>query len=432
MNHNPHDTGFVTGILDRVPLRVSGFVERAYSRLYADQGRQAANQYLLGVCDLMDSKRFLSADDAALRARAEREAGRCRGLTLEAGEAYLAGFGLSLPVAETEAGVLARLACPLWWTRALIRRHDRETEHFSIQVGVVRKGVQAYCSNALLDRVLQRHASAMAMMASWEAVSDEGDTLPLLDVLKGSTANPEVRRAELMVRMRGFEHYANEQDHVARFYTLTCPSKFHRYSGSALNPHYQNATPKEAQAYLCSVWARIRASLKRDGLNVYGFRVAEPHHDACPHWHLLLFMAPEHADAVTATLQHHALLEDGDEPGAAEHRFKVEAIDLAKGSATGYLAKYISKNIDGFGVGTDEETGEDAGDSARRVRAWASVWGIRQFQQVGGAPVGVWRELRRLDMAPDGLLEDARQAADAGDWAAYLHLQGGADANRKD
>ncbi|MCB1637729.1 MAG: hypothetical protein KDI15_02660, partial [Thiothrix sp.] len=103
MNHHPHDNGFVSGILDRVPLRVSSFVERGYSRLYADQGRQAANQYLLGVCDLMDSKRFLSADDAALRARAEREAGRCRGLTLEAGEAYLAGFGLSLPVAETEA-----------------------------------------------------------------------------------------------------------------------------------------------------------------------------------------------------------------------------------------------------------------------------------------------------------------------------------------
>ncbi|MCB1639887.1 MAG: hypothetical protein KDI15_13685, partial [Thiothrix sp.] len=103
MNHNPHDTGFVTGILDRVPLRVSGFVERAYSRLYADQGRQAANQYLLGVSELADGKRFLNVDDSALRARAEREAGRCRGMTLEVGEAYLAGFGLNLPVAETEA-----------------------------------------------------------------------------------------------------------------------------------------------------------------------------------------------------------------------------------------------------------------------------------------------------------------------------------------
>jgi hypothetical protein len=244
-------------------------------------------------------------------------------------------------------------------------------------------------------------------------------------------ANPEVRRAELMVRMRGFEDYAKAAGHTALFYTLTTPSKFHRYSGAGLNPKYQHTTPRQAQAYLCKVWARIRSQLKRDDINVYGFRVAEPHHDGTPHWHILLFMQPEQASRVTAVMRDHALREDGNEPGASEHRLEVVALDGSKGSATGYIAKYISKNIDGFGMDVDYDAGISAADGAARVRAWAIVWGIRQFQQVGGASVGVWRELRRLTDTVDTLLEDARQAADKGDWAAYLVAQGGATLPRK-
>ncbi len=53
--------------------------------------------------------------------------------------------------------------------------------------------------------------------------------------------------------------------------------------------------------------ARIRA---------FGFRVAEPHHDGTPHWHLLLFLRPEEVEFATAVFRKHALKEDGYEPGA--------------------------------------------------------------------------------------------------------------------
>ncbi len=428
---HPHDVYWVTEQLSALPLSTAGSVSRIYSQTFSDQGRQAANLYLLQVGGLTGGKSLLHHTDKTLQLKAERLARIGKGISLEKAQAVVASEGLPLPTAFDDAGVLARMACPLWWERKLRRKQDREQEQLSVELGLVRKGKQAYVSSAMFQRIQARHQASLEVLANYEMVSDDGDTLPMLDVLKGSVANPEVRRAELMVRMRGFEDYAKAEGHTALFYTLTTPSKFHRYSGAGLNPKYQHSTPRQAQAYLCQVWARIRSQLKRDGINVYGFRVAEPHHDGTPHWHILLFMRPEQASRVTHVMRDYALQEDGNEPGASEYRFKVVVVDGSKGSATGYIAKYISKNIDGFGMDVDHDAGISAADGAARVRAWSSVWGIRQFQQIGGASVGAWRELRRLLHEVDTLLEDARQAADKGDWAAYLVAQGGATLPRK-
>ena len=78
------------------------------------------------------------------------------------------------------------------------------------------------------------------------------------------------------------------------FITVTCPSRMHPWllRSCKRNSKFDGTLPSQAQQHFCKTWSRICAQLKRDGINIYGFRVAEPHHDGTPHWHLLVFLPP--------------------------------------------------------------------------------------------------------------------------------------------
>lgn len=105
------------------------------------------------------------------------------------------------------------------------------------------------------------------------------------------------------------------------------------------------------------------------------------------------------------------------------HRFKaIKAREGTKGAA--YAAKYISKNINGEGMGgdIDQETGRKVDKTVLRVDAWAATWGIRQFQFFGCPSVGIWRTLRRIRSpfaVVGSMLERARAAADESDFAEF-------------
>ena len=90
-------------------------------------------------------------------------------------------------------------------------------------------------------------------------------------------------------------------------------------------------------------------------------------------------MHPEDVRVTRSIFRKYALQEDGNERGAKNHRFKVISIDPNKGTAAGYIAKYISKNIDGTDIEQDLY-GNDSKPAASRIDAWSSTWNIRQFQ----------------------------------------------------
>ncbi|WP_162244827.1 replication endonuclease [Massilia sp. Leaf139] len=385
-------------------------------------------------------------------------------LSLQTMDAILAAVGvecarrgIEAPKGDTEQEQIARAVDKAWWRRHLRTEWKRRFEHVSIQLGLTSVRNDPYVSreSALLQEAQNR--ANRQLLEQRIATNEHGQSYTVAELADKGMANKTLRRGELMTRIRGFEECADSRGDVGMFWTITCPSKFHSVGGA--NPNYNGATPRQAQAYLVEVYALIRSALHRVGIRPYGFRIAEPHSDGCPHWHMLLFVAPEHAERMEAIVRHYALAEDGDEKGAQKNRVKLVRIEAGKGTAAGYIAKYVSKNIDGAGVG-DHKTFENGttyviapdvfGDveitPSARVTYWSQVWGIRQFQQIGGAPVGVWRELRRIKAetiqgAPEAIKaahaacqkiesEDAAVAKQAS-FADYLNAQGGPTVERR-
>lgn len=297
---------------------------------------------------------------------------------------------------------LCRMVCEQYWFRRMRTTQKQMVEHIAIACGGVRRGLAQYISNEGFKEwtyQIKKNYDFLKQMIV-ENIDDPAEQVELFDMYFKSSSNPELRRKDLMNRLRGIEEWAEREGHMALFLTLTAPSKYHSHHESGKeNKKYNGASPKDTQSYLNRVWKQFRALLKKRSIPFCGMRVVEPHHDGTPHWHALFYVKPEHKDEVSRLFRLKALEEDGDERGAAEHRCKVEECDPAKGTPTGYIAKYISKNINGFAL-DDEYSDEDPEmrlkDNAARASAWASTWGFHQFQFYGDKFVSLWRELRRL------------------------------------
>lgn len=448
------DRKWLAARLARMPYRWGCYLKREHARR-GGLAVASANRWLLELTEQGGGRVLLSASDADLRAAAKEAAREAAGIVadlldpvLARGRAVLALLSqlcgrwgvpsLVWPAGAPVGPAVARLCCRRWWLRALRRAHGRRGEGAAIVGGVVRRGLWPYASQDCVERRQeQRRRNAASLAAAVLEDRASGETAKLAEVVEGSVANPEVKRSELMVRIKGHDSLAHHHGWGAEFWTMTAPSRFHaqRITGACAepNPNYgeeiegqegrKPLTPRDGQSWLCRVWARARAAWHRRGLVVVGLRTAEPHHDGCPHWHLVVY-GPKRDLRYARRLLRIYILRDGfDEPGAKKHRF---AYLVAKGGAAGarYAAKYVAKNINGAGMDAarDGETGRKTSDSVLRVDAWASAWGVRQFQFFGGAKVGIWRILRRFRdpvAVPGAALEDARLSADLSDWAGF-------------
>jgi len=347
-------------------------------------------------------------------------------------------------------GSLARMRCADWWYRKLWQMRCEWREEQLRAVCLVSKKASPYVSYETVIHKREQRRKSLEFFRSHELVNENGDTLDMEDVVNASSSNPAHRRNEMMACVKGLELIAEMRGDSAVFYTITCPSRFHStLNNGRPNPTWTSATVRQSSDYLVGMFAAFRKAMHKAGLRWYGVRVAEPHHDGTVHWHLLCFMRKKERRAITALLRKFAIREDRAELGNnTGPRFKSELINPRKGTPTSYIAKYISKNIDGRGLANEisKETGRSLRDNADNVNAWASLHRVQQFRFFGIPGRQAYRELRLLagqvgreqtaKKAGAPVLADARldavlAAADVGCFATYIMKQGGVLIPRK-
>lgn len=297
-------------------------------------------------------------------------------------------------------GSLARMLCADWWYRKLWQMCCEWREEQLRAVCLVNKKASPYVSYEAVIHKREQRRKSLEFFQSHELVNTNGDTLNMEDVVNASSSNPAHRRNEMMACVKGLELIAEMRGDCAVFYTITCPSRFHAtLNNGRSNPKWTSETVRQSSDYLVDTFAAFRKAMHKAGLRWYGGRVAEPHHDGTVHWHLLCFMRKKDRRTLTALLRKFAIREERDELGNnTGPRFKSELINPRKGTPTSYIAKYISKNIDGRGLAKEisKETGKSLRDSAEHVSAWASLHRVQQFRFFGIPGRQAYRELRLL------------------------------------
>ena len=348
----------------------------------------------------------------------------------------------------------------LWWRRRLRTKCRRLVETVLREAGFVRSEKGGYCSDRSMNEVSNQRYRNRQVLENTVVENQNEDQYTLAELADKSISNPSIRRGEMMVMFNGLQTLAKERGDCGVFCTLTLPSNYHAFKKIGIksigNSEFSGATPLDGQVELRKLWQLVRSELQAEKIRIYGMRVAEPHHDGTPHWHMMLFVDQKHMGILQALFKRFWLRDhpeimskinnkenlSEDEQATIRARCDFKEIDESKGCAAAYIAKYISKNIDitGNEEMEDDETGGFCGDSISRVQAWSSVWGIRQFQQIGGAGKTIYRELRKIDedemkagqkfidvMNEEEVekLNEVRKTASDGDYAEYTRKQGG-------
>ncbi|ECC9580622.1 replication endonuclease [Salmonella enterica] len=344
---------------------------------------------------------------------------------------------------------ISKMLSVRFWSRHFRTFTRRWREHLYIVVGDVRRQRSVICSPQWVQHWLASRKRGREIMAETDLEDEEtGETLPLLSAVDASVSNNEKRRAEMLTRVKGLEelaaldHMSQDSDYVALFFTWTAPQQYHAWLETGRrNRKWNGASPRETQRYFTRTFKNFSTALTRRDIHIFGMHVTESHHDGTPHWHGILFVRREQEATLRDVFEGYANAENcsAHRPGKPpeQSQLMIKPVDKRMGSLTAYITKHICRNLEGCAPGgRDKETGRPWTELARHSAAWASLWGIKQFQFTGGPPVSVWRELRKLSDQKQAdsvspAFGELHHAARAGDWAEYTRLQGGLPAARK-
>jgi len=469
---------FASSVLNKFdfPYDIKNYLDKATARKFKQKGFKRALSFIEKRSDQvaqafsMLPEHWSRLDTEYKRARlADELAGRARMHLADAVENGLSPLellmeinkyvGLSMwePAFEHTAAlkdgdvayryILNRAVDDVFWLRTINKAVIIAFESARRAAGMVSPHVSPYASFNNRQWFKERQKRQAEWVEKMALESDNGEMLDLKDVQNASIANPANRRHELMARIRGCQEYADSVGFVALFVTLTAPGKYHRLKKRGKyfieNENWNGAPPVMAHRWISAVWEKFRSAVgretkKRPALDYFGMRVVEPHVDGTPHWHAVFFVAPAHVDGFTKMLISYQTKYDCNElytedgrrkERAIKARVDIKKIDRNKGDAVAYIAKYISKNIDGFeleGLNDLDAKKVNLVDSIVNVTSWSRAYCFRQFQFQKTPSVTVWRELRRIKIAHEAVwFEKIRVSADCGCFASFFYFMGG-------
>lgn len=278
-----------------------------------------------------------------------------------------------------------------WFRKALLQHERQLADYFGHCMQEIGRYASSIVSSAVLasrGRQLDRQAE-YASSHRFVSIDESGQQHSIKFADAANTAHR--RSSKIYARLKGLDVFCTQRGLAGYYVTLTLPPAFHPNPSNGKRS-WSGATPRDGHDELQRKWRRFQRRFGEAGGKCFGVRVEEPHDDGCPHWHLLLYVAPEREPELLSRIAEFF----GN--GCAA---KVEPIDRQKGTGATYLMKYIrpicradsgGDSHDGINPGSDSKVTKTA-----RYDAFRATWGGRciQFFDVPGSAT-TWDELRRI------------------------------------
>ncbi len=321
-------------------------------------------------------------------------------------------FGLSIE-GSTADSVSKKSVCSKYWKSkvekaANLARLDWEAER-KIVGGPKCQQKPVYCSDVTFSRYQEKLELTRESLKKISLVSlKTSEVFTMAELAKSSAMR---RLNELYFVAKNLESIAADNAMPWLFVTFTAPAEYHpnpSHAGSRRS-YKKELGLKASHDYIRCAWARIRSYLNENGLSLgykkcFGFRTAETHKDGSVHWHLQIFIRPEFMALFRKACRREF---------PKGKQIKIVVGDESKGSAAGYIFKYLIKDVDSnelndslYDTSKSDSKMDDERENAdlasirhsARVKAALRSMNIRQYQLFGvGGVMTLLREINKID-----------------------------------
>lgn len=272
-----------------------------------------------------------------------------------------------------------------WFRRALTKHARQLSNYFSLLMSDIGRNASPIVSHWVLDsreRQIQRQTE---YANTHQFVTTAASGVQISVKFSDPESDAWRRASKNYIRLKGLDDYCVKAGLQGYFVTITLPGRYHPNPANG-NRSWDGSTPFDAHKLLQAMWRAFQRRFGESGNKALGARVEEPHDDACPHWHSLLYIEP------AREAEFHAHIRSAFGTGVST---KVVLIDRSLSTGASYLTKYINPR---FGKDESESAKDNPkAEKAARYDAYRASWGGRsiQFFDIPGSS-SIWDELRRI------------------------------------